>query len=700
MITQDERILEIRDLSVNYKSGERTINAVRHVSLELNAGETLGIVGESGSGKSTLAFAVMGYLGSQGHITDGTILFRGTDLNDVRGKARRELLGARIAMVYQDPQASLNPSIRIGEQLAETLRAHRTLSRQAVQARVLELLNAVHLPDSQGVALSYPHQLSGGMQQRVVIAMALALDPDLLILDEPTTGLDVTTEAHILDLVNELKTQFHSAILYITHNLGVVARVCDRVAVMYAGEIVESNSVERIFEHQTHPYTLDLLQCVPRLGTHHRQGSLHAIPGHVPRTPQELPRGCVYAPRCSFARPRCLQERPPLVSISSQHQTACFFWNELTPAATPALTPSAVVRGRDGEELAAERVTEGAPLLEVGHVTKIFDERTRRFFLAGPLEGREVRAVNDVSIQLGTDETLALVGESGCGKTTLSRCIVGLAAPTQGTMQFQETDITREVSHRPAPVRQALQIVFQNPDSSLNPRHTISQIIGRPLELFHHLSGDELRLRVIELLELVKLDASYLDRYPTQLSGGEKQRVAIARAFAGSPSLVICDEAVSALDVSVQASILNLLVKLQQEQSTSFLFVSHDLGVVQYVADRIAVMYLGEIVETGTVEQIFAPPYHPYTEALLSAIPIPDPHIKQEQIRLEGAVPSAAQHVSGCPFHTRCPRKYGAVCETELPPWQEAGTQHWIRCHIPLQELRALPSAMERLGQT
>jgi peptide/nickel transport system ATP-binding protein len=335
----------------------------------------------------------------------------------------------------------------------------------------------------------------------------------------------------------------------------------------------------------------------------------------------------------------------------------------------------------------------------VAHAEKVFDERQRRYVIAGELSGRQVRAVNDVSLELGTHETLALVGESGCGKTTLTRMIIGLLEPTKGAFEFEGSALAKDVRQRSARVRQELQIVFQNPDSSLNPRQTVFQIIARPLELFHNLSGDALRKRVGELLELVKLDVSYTERYPAQLSGGEKQRVAIARAFASDPSLVLCDEAVSALDVSVQASILNLLVQLQQERGASFLFVSHDLGVVQYVADRIAVMYLGEIVESGSVEQVFAPPYHPYTEALLSAIPVPDPRIKQKHIRLEGSVPSPADEITGCPFHTRCPRRLGEICITTPPPVREAEDGHYIRCHIPLEELRNLPSVVEQGGR-
>jgi peptide/nickel transport system ATP-binding protein len=683
-------LLEIQNLEVRYATEQRTVHAVRGVSLALQAGQTLGIVGESGSGKSTLAFAVMGYCGANGRVTGGRILFKGTDLASLPRREMRRLLGNRIAMVYQDPQKSLNPSIRVGEQIAEVLLRHERLPRRQASERTLRMLEAVHMPDPAGVARSYPHQLSGGMQQRVVIAAALICNPDLLIMDEPTSGLDVTTEAVILDLINELKSGFGSSILFITHNLGVVARICDRVAVMYAGEIVEANSVQGIYARQTHPYTADLLSCVPTLGQQSPRRQLRSIPGQLPR-PGGYPAACIYAPRCSLAQARCSAERPALTSIAPGHDTACFFWPDV---ASRRLVEAGPGPG-DGQ-----RDTQPEVLLEVQGLHKTFDARRRQWLFFGPQVGREVKAVSGVSFDLMASETLAMVGESGCGKSTLARSLCGLEEPTSGRILFRSTDISVGARQRKPATRRAMQMVFQNPDSSLNPKHTLFQIIARPLTLFGLADPRRLRERVAELLETVRLDKSYLDRLPAELSGGEKQRVSIARAFAGDPSIIVCDEAVSSLDVSVQASILNLLTRLQREQGSAYFFISHDLGVIQYIADRILVMYLGYVVETGTVGQIFDPPYHPYTEALLSAVPVPDPRVKQKRIRLEGPVPSPDQPMPGCPFHTRCPRSLGEICRQTPPPWLEAGPGHRIRCHIPLEELRRAPSVMSGLPVT
>lgn len=678
-------IIETKNLEVCYSTERRTIHAVRDVSLSIQPGQTLGIVGESGSGKSTLAYAVMGHCGANGEITGGKILFHGNDLSTIPRRERLDILGNRIAMVYQDPQKSLNPSLRIGEQIAEVLRRHKKLSRHDAKTRTIEILEAVHLPDPEGIFSCYPHQLSGGMQQRVVIALALVCNPDLLIMDEPTSGLDVTTEAVILDLISELKSKFRSSIMFITHNLGVIARICDHVAVMYAGEIVEINSLDSIFKQQTHPYTLDLLSCIPKIGLHHTAQRLKSIPGQLPRSGEQMS-GCIFEPRCSFSKEKCSKERPPLKEIGPGHYSACFYYDNLelkrqTRETLPELDS-------ETEEPVSER------LLTINKLKKTFGSTSRRFIFFGPRVGRQVNAVSDVSLNLSSNETLAIVGESGCGKTTLAHCICGLEEPTSGNILFRNIDITKSAKKRDLLTRREMQIVFQNPDSSLNPQHTIAHIVGRPLKLFHRAKNKDIRKQVIELLELVRLDASYLDRFPAELSGGEKQRVSIARAFAGNPSVVVCDEAVSSLDVSVQASILNLLVRLQVEKGASYLFISHDLSVIQYIADRIHVMYLGHLMETGTVEQIVAPPYHPYTEALLSAIPLPDPTIKQKRIRLEGPVTPSTDNEEGCPFHNRCPRYIGDICKTKYPQRQETNEGHWLLCHIPLEELKDIPSVM------
>ena len=701
-----EPVLQIDDLHVAYLIQGKWVNVVRGVSLSIRRGETYGLVGESGCGKSTSAFAIMGYLGRTGRLTGGHIYFQGEDLRSKSPAEMRGLRGQRISMVYQDPQSALNPALRVGRQIAEVVRTHEGLEAADAWGRTLAMLEKVHMPDPEAVMLRYPHQLSGGMQQRVLIAMALITNPDLLIMDEPTTGLDVTIKAAVLDLVNELKQTYDSAILYISHDLGVIARVCDRVGVMYAGQLVESGTVEEIFYQPRHPYTLDLLGCVPRLDRHYRSGGgLRAIEGRVP-LPNQLPPGCVYQPRCRFARDRCYQEEPDLTDDGSGHRTRCFFSDEVARSSLveETLTPGSPIpstRDLRPDELAAGiqvtgphgvKVTDQAsdePLLAVKDLRKYYGRRRKRYILFGAPQ-RRVKAVDGITFEMSEGETLSLVGESGCGKTTLGRCVVGLLTPTSGDITFQGVDATRPAAERPMHLRQAMQIVFQNPDSSLNPRYKVGDIIGRALYLFGLKDRRERRQRVIELLKAMRLNASYLDRYPGQLSGGEKQRVAIARAFAGTPSLVVCDEAVSSLDVSVQASILNLLVDLKREQDCAYLFISHDLSVVRYLSDRIGVIYLGQLMEIGMVDQIFAPPSHPYTEALLSAVQVPDLGAQHKPIRLEGPVPCPVDPPRGCPFHTRCPRKVGAICETATPPWQDAGNGHFIYCHIPLAELQVM----------
>lgn len=684
-------VLQLDDLHVAYLIQERWVNVVRGVSLSIRRGETYGLVGESGCGKSTSAFAIVGYLGRTGCITRGHVYFRGKDLRSKSPPEMRRLRGQRISMVYQDPQSALNPALRVGRQIAEVVRTHEGLEASQAWHRALAMLEKVHMPDPKAVMRRYPHQLSGGMQQRVLIAMAMITNPDLLIMDEPTTGLDVTTEATVLDLVNELKQTYDSAILYISHNLGVIARVCDRVGVMYAGQLVESGTVEEIFYQPHHPYTLDLLGCVPRLDRHYRTGdSLRAIGGQVP-LPTQLPTGCVYQPRCRFVRNRCLSQEPDLMDKGSGHRARCFFTQEVLRS--DEVARRSLVEDTLGKRIQAEEPyrmqTLDRSLLAVEGLRKYYGRRRKRYFLFGA-HRRRVKAVDGISFKVNEGETLSLVGESGCGKTTLGRCVVGLLTPTAGDITFQNSDATQPAAQRPVHLRQAMQIVFQNPDSSLNPRYKVGHVISRPLRLFGLRNQHERRQRVIELLKAVRLDASYLERYPGQLSGGEKQRVAIARAFAGAPHLVVCDEAVSSLDVSVQASILNLLVDLKREQDCAYLFISHDLSVVRYLSDRIGVMYLGQLMEIGTVDRIFAPPSHPYTEALLSAVPPPDPSVQRKSLRLEGAVPSPVDPPPGCPFHTRCPRKVGAICETATPPWQDAGDGHGIYCHIPLAELQEM----------
>ena len=681
-----ETVLRVVDLSIEYSTGRGPVRAVRDVSLTIHRGETFGVVGESGSGKSTLAFAIVGYLAGNGCVSGGSIEYRGRDLLRMPRAELDALRGAKIAMVYQDPMSSLNPSITVGEQVEEVILAHERLSRAASRKKTLELFSAVNMPEPEAISRRYPHQLSGGQQQRVLIAMALACNPDLLIMDEPTTGLDVTTEAQILDLIGSLKTRFSSAILYISHNLGVIARVSDRIGVMYAGQMVEQGPVREVFRRQSHPYTAGLLECLPKLNFGRKTHSLALIPGMIPDL-SEVPRGCSFEPRCRSRRPRCAEESPPLIQVDPGHASRCFFWREqeIERHAAVAEPPAAVTAQTE------TRVPSAPPLLSVKNLRREYRDSNKLLGLFGT--ERVVHALDGVDLSLQANETLAVVGESGCGKTTLARCVVGLVEPTGGTVEFDQASLAGIAARRDRETRRRLQMVFQNPDSTLNPRRTIGDALRRPLQLFRGLSGRPADEAAVELLKAVRLDGRYLSRLPNQLSGGEKQRVGIARAFATNPDLIVCDEPVSALDVSVQAAILNLLGELQLRDHTAYLFISHDMSVVRYLADRVAVLYLGRICETGPVERVFAPPHHPYTEALLSAIPVPDPDAEVNPIRLEGPVPSASEVFEGCPFHTRCPRKVGEVCERQKPPAQTGADGHTIFCHIPVATLTKAQSS-------
>ncbi|MBK7473515.1 MAG: ABC transporter ATP-binding protein [Betaproteobacteria bacterium] len=691
-----DTVLQVAGLSVDYATSRGPVHAVRDISFAIRRGETFGVVGESGSGKSTLAFAVMGYLSENGRVTGGRIDYQGQDLLAMPRARQDELRGAKIAMVYQDPMSSLNPSLQVGIQVAEALLAHERISREAARARTLELFAAVNMPEPAAIALRYPHQLSGGQQQRVLIAMALACNPDLLIMDEPTTGLDVTTEAQILDLIAALKHRFSSAILYISHNLGVIARVSDRIGVMYAGQMIEQGSCALGVRPPVSSVHRRLARVPPQSRVRPQVALVAADPGHdsgpdpdaarlqlraaLPACPRALRQGSAAAGRSGAGSCEPLlfwqeQEQARLAAgnlppVASQYEPA-------VPAGSTSLTLDPSPRGR-GKSAAVS-------LLKVDALTKEYVDSNKLLGLFG--SERIVHALDGVSLTLEANETLAVVGESGCGKTTLARCIVGLVEPTRGTIEFDGIPLGGTAGERDRELRRRLQMVFQNPDSTLNPRRSIGEALMRPLEMFRGLKGATARNAAGELLRAVRLDERYLDRLPNQLSGGEKQRVGIARAFATNPDLIVCDEPVSALDVSVQAAILNLLGELQARERTAYLFISHDMSVVRYLADRVAVVYLGRICEVGPVERVFAPPYHPYTEALLSAVPVPDPDAEVNPIRLEGPVPSAANPPSGCVFHTRCPRKIGAICEQQTPPAQTGTDGHVIVCHIPLAQL-------------
>lgn len=675
-----ETVLSIRDLTVAYRHGGRSLNAVRDFNLDIASGETYGLVGESGSGKSTIALALMRYLGEAGRVVQGSAHFGGRDLLALSRQEMRGIWGQELTLVPQDPLSSLNPSLRIGEQIAEGLRRHGGLSREQAERRAVELLDVVRIPDPARVARNYPHQISGGMQQRVLIAMAMSTEPALLILDEPTTALDVTTQAAILDLLRELIRERDTATLYVTHNLGVVAQICDRVAVLYAGELAEDGPTRDLFRQPLHPYTQGLIDSVPKLGDNRRSVQLQAIPGQIP-TLGERPPACIYADRCPLAIEICHEERPPLDEPVAGRAVRCHRWPEIKSGEISAA--GTAVDGNGAPKPEGETT-----LLRLEDIFVHFDVSRSISEIVRRQPPEKVRAVNEVNLQLPRGQTLGLVGESGSGKTTLARAVVGLQETSDGEMTLLGVQLPSGLSMRSMELMRHLQIVFQNPEEALNPYLTVGETLRRPLMRMRGLSRQEAQETVGRLLQDVRLPPAYAKRLPGQLSGGEKQRVAIARAFAANPDLLICDEPVSSLDVSVQASILNLIGSLQEEHDSAVLFISHDLAVVAYLADKIAVIYAGYFMEVAGAQALLEPPYHPYTEALLSAIPLIDPDAEQRDIRLEGDVPSPTDLPSGCPFHTRCPRFLGDVCVEETPPWRVTESGDRIYCHIPLAELR------------
>ena len=673
-------LLQVEHLAVTFFTPRGTVRAVRDASLEVHRGQVTGVVGESGCGKSTTAFAVMGYLPGITQV-DGRILFDGRDVSQMGAAELRHLRGNRIAMVYQDPATALNPTMRVGSQLEEVLREHLDMDAQQTRRRTLELFESVRMPEPEAVGRRYPHELSGGMQQRVVIAMGLACEPDLLIMDEPTTGLDVTTEATILELVVDLKTRINAGILYVTHNLGVIAAVADRVVVMYAGETVEDAPVRELFKTSKHPYTTGLLNCVPKPpGEAGEVVQLSRIPGTVYSANAPAPDACLFVSRCPIAQESCSSQAPLVVDTGAGHMSRCMYCEDVTSA----------VWGELDTSVETERVR-NEPVLTAKGMRRFYGSWGRKYLLFGPRVRPPVRAVTDVDFDVGLGRTLGIVGESGSGKTTVARAIVGLVPRDRGGLQLQDQELAPAVERRTRTQRAAMRMVFQNPTASLNPKLAVRHAIVRALRKFSGLSKRESEQRAGELLQAVGLDPGYLRRHPSELSGGEQQRVAIAGAFAAAPDIVVADEAVSALDVSVQAQVLNLLRSHQQETNTSYVFITHDLGVVRYLSDDILVLYAGHVAESGPAKKVLSAPSHPYTEALMSAAPVPDPDAEPTMIRLPGAVPTMRAEFQGCFFAGRCPRKIGPVCDETSPPARTAPDgDHVIYCHIPLDELARL----------
>ena len=665
-----ETLLQVNNLSLGYTNGKGSkVPVLRNVSLDIQAGEVIGLVGESGCGKSTLALALLGFLRGGGEVLGGKIRYRDTSLFDLNERKLSALRGGDIALIPQNAGQSLTPTLKLKTQLFEALKLHTDLPQYAYRQRAIELLTLVRLPSPEALLDRYPHQLSGGQQQRVAIAMALAGEPEILLLDEPTTGLDVTTQAHILELLRELRQRLGTTMVFVSHDLGVIARISDRVAVMYAGEIIELGASAEVLRQPAHPYTRGLLAAIPRLSANTLPA---ALPGYPPVV-GSIQQGCAFAKRCPKVTPTCQELSPDMIAVGAR-QVRC---NLPTADLKAPLQLSGVP---------VPAVEQGEQLLALDQVAVSYHKPGLWQRLSGQGDS-SVATVDGIELGLKRGETLALVGESGSGKSTIMRAIGGINPPRDGAITLEEQCLNQPVEKRDASLKRRVQMIFQNPDASLNPRHTIAEILAQPLKLYFGLTGEACRQKAAELLAQVRLGEHYLDRLPAQLSGGEKQRVAIARTFAGEPELILCDEVTSALDVSVQAAVLQLLKQLQAERGVAYLFIAHDLAVVQAIADQVAVLYQGRLCEVGDTESLFNGPWHPYTETLLDAVLQPDPD-HEPRLHSDDAAESHPP-AQGCPFQNRCPRKLGERCNTELPDWQNVNGKR-LRCHIPAAELAEL----------
>ncbi len=664
-------LLEVRDLKTCFDSEQGEVRAVDGVSFHIGRGETLAIVGESGSGKSVTSLSIMRLITGSGRIAGGSILLNGDNLLAKSEAGMRRIRGNDISMIFQEPMTSLNPVFTVGNQIAETIALHKRIGAAAARRQSIEMLELVGIPEPARRFNAFPHQMSGGMRQRVMIAMALSCSPKLLIADEPTTALDVTIQAQILDLMRRLQKEFGMSILFITHDLGVVAEVADRVVVMYAGRAVETATVTDLFENPRMPYTIGLLNSVPRVDREaFRQQRLRAIPGNVPN-PIDLPSGCAFHPRCRFAVEACGREVPRLEDTGNGHMARCLRSSEIAlivSAPHDAWTVQATGAGT-GPAATAKR------LLEVKNLSVSFPIRGG---LASRVIGR-VQAVCDISFDIAAGEVVGLVGESGSGKTTAGQALLRLVEPTGGKVMFDGIDVGALDRSGLRDLRRRMQIIFQDPFASLNPRMTVEEIVGEAFVIHKLERGPNRRARIAEILQSVGLSSDHMRRYPHEFSGGQRQRIGIARALAVRPQFIVADEPVSALDVSIQAQVVNLLQDLKQQLGLTLLFIAHDLGVVEYLCDRVIVMYLGRIMEVAPARRLYASPAHPYTEALLSGVPIPDPMVKRQRIILDGDIPSPINPPSGCVFRTRC-RLATAECAEVIPPLKEVGPGHLSAC--------------------